>query len=78
MNLKQFISFIAAADGLIAASTGPLHIAAALGKVALGIYPPIKPMHPPGRWAPLGKNASYLVLEKKAAPTAAKHKTATA
>lgn len=63
MNLKQFISFIAAADGLIAASTGPLHIAAALEKVALGIYPPIKPMHP-GRWAPLGKNASYLVLKK--------------
>jgi len=63
MNLKQFISFIATADGLIAASTGPLHIAAALGKVALGIYPPIKPMHP-GRWAPLGKNAGYLVLEK--------------
>lgn len=63
MNLKQFISFIGAADGLIAASTGPLHIAAALEKVALGIYPPIKPMHP-GRWAPLGKNASYLVLDK--------------
>lgn len=63
MKLKQFISFIAAADGLVAASTGPLHIAAALEKVALGIYPPIKPMHP-GRWAPLGKNAGYLVLEK--------------
>ncbi|MCK9452297.1 MAG: glycosyltransferase family 9 protein [Bacteroidales bacterium] len=63
MNLKQFISFIGAADGLIAASTGPLHIAAALEKVSLGIYPPIKPMHP-GRWAPLGKKASYLVLDK--------------
>lgn len=63
MNLKQFISFIGAADGLIAASTGPLHIAAALEKLALGIYPPIKPMHP-GRWAPLGKNADYLMLEK--------------
>ncbi|NTW26424.1 MAG: glycosyltransferase family 9 protein [Lentimicrobium sp.] len=64
MSLEKMISFINAADGLIAASTGPLHIAAALGKIALGIYPPIRPMHP-GRWAPLGKNASYLVSEKE-------------
>ena len=49
---------------MVAASTGPLHIAAALGKYVIGIYPPIKPMHP-GRWAPIGKNASYLVLDKK-------------
>ena len=60
MNLQEFISFINSADGLIAASTGPLHIAAALGKRALGIYPPIRPMHP-GRWKPLGTNADYLV-----------------
>ena len=32
MNLRQFISFINAADALVAASTGPLHIASALGK----------------------------------------------
>ena len=51
------------ADALVAASTGPLHIAAALGKRAIGIYPPIKPMHP-GRWAPVGENADYLVLNK--------------
>jgi len=63
LSLDEMISFIAAADGLIAASTGPLHLAAALGKVALGIYPPIKPMHP-GRWAPVGKNASFLVKDK--------------
>jgi len=64
MSLQQFVSFINSADGLIAASTGPLHIAAALGKRALGIYPPIKPMHP-GRWKPLGINADYLVLNKE-------------
>jgi len=63
MNLTELISFINAADCLIAASTGPLHIAAALGITALGIYPPIKPMHP-GRWAPLGKSADYLVADK--------------
>lgn len=62
-TLAEFISFISQADGLIAASTGPLHIAAALGKVAIGIYPPIKPMHP-GRWMPIGEKADYLVTEK--------------
>lgn len=63
LDFSQLIAFISAADGLVAASTGPLHIAAALGKRAIGIFPPIRPMHP-GRWAPLGTNATYLVLDK--------------
>jgi ADP-heptose:LPS heptosyltransferase len=63
-TLDEFILFISQADGLVAASTGPLHIAAALGKLSIGIYPPIKPMHP-GRWAPIGKNAHYLVVGKE-------------
>lgn len=62
LSLAEFITFISGCDALIAASTGPLHIAAALGKIAIGIYPPIKPMHP-GRWMPIGKNAAYLVSE---------------
>lgn len=63
-SLSEFINFIAAADGLIAASTGPLHIAAMLGKICIGLYPPIRPMHP-GRWQPVGKNAHFLVLDKE-------------
>lgn len=63
LSLSGFIAFIGQADGLIAASTGPLHIAAALGKMAIGLYPPIRPMHP-GRWGPIGKNAHYIVLDK--------------
>jgi len=63
MSLPEFITFIGKADGLVAASTGPLHLAAALGRIAIGIYPPIRPMHP-GRWAPIGQNASFLVVEK--------------
>lgn len=66
MNLGQLIAFISETDGLIAASTGPLHIAAALGKRVIGIFPPIKPMHP-GRWAPVGPNATHLVLNKDCA-----------
>jgi len=63
MTLKELIGFIDLADGLVASSTGPLHIAAALSKRAIGIYPPIRPMHP-GRWAPLGKNSTFIVRDK--------------
>lgn len=63
LSLPEFIAFIGAADGLVAGSTGPLHLAAALGRHALGLYPPIRPMHP-GRWAPLGPHADYLVFDK--------------
>lgn len=59
-DLYQFIAFISLADGLVAASTGPLHIAAAMNKKAVGIYAPMKPIHP-GRWAPLGKDVNILV-----------------
>lgn len=62
--LNEFIAFINSADGIIAASTGPLHIASALGKFALGLYPPIRPMHA-GRWSPIGKNASFLSIAKE-------------
>ncbi|MBS1933470.1 MAG: glycosyltransferase family 9 protein [Bacteroidetes bacterium] len=64
ISLAQFIAFIAKADGLIACSTGPLHIAAATGINAIGIYPPIHPLHP-GRWAPIGKNVNVFVLNKE-------------
>jgi ADP-heptose:LPS heptosyltransferase len=63
MDLSGFIAFIAASDVLVAASTGPLHIAAALGKAAIGIYPPIRPMDF-GRWGPLGPEASSFSLVK--------------
>jgi heptosyltransferase III len=60
LSLGELMAFLSRADGLIAASTGPLHLAAALGIHALGIYPPIKPMHP-GRWAPIGPRAAVFV-----------------
>lgn len=61
MNLRTFISFIAQCDALVAASTGPLHIAAALGLHAVGLYAPQRPIHP-GRWQPVGKNAKVFVM----------------
>jgi heptosyltransferase III len=62
LSLGELMTFLSRVDGLIAASTGPLHLAAALGINALGIYPPIRPMHP-GRWAPIGPRAVVFVKE---------------
>ena len=64
LSLSELITFISSVDVLVATSTGPLHIAAATGIKAIGIYAPMRPIHP-GRWKPLGKNADYLVLDKK-------------
>lgn len=64
VDLEGLMAFIAKADVLVAASTGPLHLAAAYGKRAIGIYPPIRPMHP-GRWAPLGKDTRVLVVDRE-------------
>lgn len=67
MNLSELISLIQAADGLIACSTGPLHIAAVLNKTAIGLYPGKRPMHA-GRWAPLGKNVKILSAKNPEMP----------
>jgi heptosyltransferase-3 len=63
LTLAQLMTFIAKADALVAASTGPLHLAAALGTYALGIYPPMRPIHP-GRWAPIGEKTAVFVKDK--------------
>ena len=63
LSLQELIGFLSLCDGIIAGSTGPLHIAAALGRHALGIFPPIRPMHP-GRWAPVGMLAEYITNPK--------------
>ncbi|WP_025762653.1 glycosyltransferase family 9 protein [Dyadobacter tibetensis] len=59
LTLSQLISFINEADGLLAASTGPLHLAAACGIHTLGLYPNQRPKHA-GRWGPIGPLAEYI------------------
>ena len=63
LNLQELIGFLSICDGIVAGSTGPLHIASALGKHSLGIFPPIRPMHP-GRWAPVGNKSQYITFPK--------------
>ena len=59
LSLPQLIAFISSCETLLAASTGPLHIASAVGIRAIGLYPSKRPMHP-GRWMPLGAKATHL------------------
>ena len=59
LGLSELASLIACADGLIASGTGPLHIAAALGRPALGLFPSLKHMGIV-RWGALGAHAQNL------------------
>ena len=63
LTLYELVELIGSSDALVAASTGPLHIAAALGIRAIGLYAPMRPIFPQ-RWAPVGTNATFLVIDK--------------
>ncbi|GGE91001.1 glycosyltransferase family 9 protein [Massilia psychrophila] len=65
-DLAGLTALIGSADGLVASGTGPLHIAAALGRPALGLFPPIAPIHV-GRWGALGPRAQSLCAERRCA-----------
>jgi ADP-heptose:LPS heptosyltransferase len=64
LNLREYIALISGARGLVAASTGPLHIAAMAGIKSAGLYPSVRPMHA-GRWAPIGHKAKAFFYEKE-------------
>lgn len=70
LDLNDLIGLIGMSDALVAASTGPLHIAAACGIRAIGSYSPRRPIHP-GRWAPIGRDAHALVFDPACAICAA-------
>lgn len=59
LDLDGLLALIGACDGLVASSTGPLHLSAAVGTRTLGLFPPIKPLDP-GRWGPLGTRAEVI------------------
>jgi heptosyltransferase-3 len=58
-TLPQLLAFIAAADGIVSASTGPVHLAAVLGIHALGIFPGRRSLNGK-RWFPLGPKGEAL------------------
>jgi len=53
-ELKQLAAVLARLDCFVAPSTGPLHIATAVGTPAVGIYCPIR-VCLPRRWGPIGE-----------------------
>ena len=52
LNLKEFAAFIQTTKLFAANSTGPLHIAAAVGIPVIGFFAPVRVMSPK-RWGPL-------------------------
>jgi len=59
-TLRDFLGVLAAGDLFIGPSTGPLHMAAALGLATVGLYPPV-PTMAPERWGPRGTLARTVV-----------------
>ena len=58
-TLSSFIEFIGQSKALLACSTGPLHLAAAQGVHAVGLYVDRRPIHP-GRWSPIGPHVHVI------------------
>ena len=59
-SLREFMGVLAAGDLFVGPSTGPLHMAAALGCATVGLYPPVVTMGP-DRWGPRGAASRALV-----------------
>lgn len=70
LSLEQLMTFIQRAKGIVACSTGPLHIGGFLGIHAVGLFSNRHPIHP-GRWHAIGKDTRYLVHDENC-PTCAK------
>lgn len=62
MNLDELIGFISKSDVLIAASTGPLHLAGLANIKTIGLFSTQRPTHA-GRWQPLGNKV--VIIEEK-------------
>lgn len=62
ISLPQLISFIASVDAVVSNSTGPVHVAAALGTNTIGIYPSLRHKNPV-RWAPIGLRAKAITFK---------------
>lgn len=59
LSLAEFVNLLSHVNGVVVNSTGPLHIAAALGTPVVGLFPTDKGKDP-GRWGPLGQEASFI------------------
>ncbi|RMF36172.1 MAG: lipopolysaccharide heptosyltransferase family protein [Chlorobiota bacterium] len=60
LQLTQLIALLERAAVVVANSTGVLHIAAALGRAVVGLFPAEPPAQSPARWRPLGERTIVL------------------
>ena len=71
-SLSEFFSLIRNSSLLITSSTGPLHLANAVGTPLLGFFCPVKP-HTPHRWGPYDQQ-KWVVTPKLDSPKICKLK----
>lgn len=60
LNLKELAAMISRAELFLGNSTGPIHLAAAVGTFVIGLYSPVK-VESPLRWGPLTSNKKIFV-----------------
>lgn len=58
-SLTELMYVLAESEALVAASTGPLHLAASLGRPVVGLFAQVAPSFP-ARWGPLGPRTTIL------------------
>ncbi|MGQ9863422.1 MAG: glycosyltransferase family 9 protein [Bacteroidia bacterium] len=59
LSLTELMYVLSQSAALVAGSTGPLHLAASLGRPVVGLFASTKPLFP-ARWGPLGQHATFL------------------
>lgn len=67
LSLKELAAFLQTVDLFVSNSTGPLHIAAAVGTPVIGFYPPIRACSPQ-RWGPYTEKKMVFVPNPNACP----------
>lgn len=72
LTMDQLLYLIKHSHGLVACSTGPLHLAGFLNVRTVGLFISKRPMHP-GRWQPLGSQVITLVNDPNCAQCASKN-----
>lgn len=70
-SLEQLMTFIQRSKGIVACSTGPLHIGGFSGIKTVGLFSNRRPIHP-GRWHAIGRDTHYLVNDENC-PVCAKN-----
>jgi len=63
LSLDELMSLIQVCDGLVASSTGPLHLASGLGRPCVGLFGNAAPIWPE-RWHPIGPKATWLATDE--------------